>query len=122
MVLKDCQEGWLVTDVCDFIVVEVVESLHKRCRSSEQCDQGCLIVGYEAVETLSVMSHTILVGYFTMNIPKSSFQRSQQHYSVKSKRCWGWYRYWSTSKDLEIRKCDSSIGVGRSPRKQGWRH
>jgi hypothetical protein len=30
VVLEDCQEGWLVTNVCDFVVLEVVETPHKR--------------------------------------------------------------------------------------------
>lgn len=55
MILEDCQESWLITNVCDFVVVEVVETLHKRRRSSKQCDQGCLVVRYEAVKSLSVM-------------------------------------------------------------------
>ncbi len=62
MILKDCQEGWLVTDICDLVVVEVVETLHKRCRSSEHGNQGCLVVRYEAVETWSVMPQTNVPG------------------------------------------------------------
>ena len=64
MILKDCQESWLITNVCDLVVVEVVETLHKRCRSSKQCDQGCLVVGYEAVKSLSVMLQIYLSGFF----------------------------------------------------------
>lgn len=50
MVLEDREEGGLVSDVGDLIVVEIVEALDEGCWSSEHCDECRLIMRDEAVE------------------------------------------------------------------------
>ncbi len=48
VILVDRQKCWFVADICDVIVVEVVETVYEGGRAAKRGDQGRLIVGNKA--------------------------------------------------------------------------
>jgi hypothetical protein len=56
MILKNCQESWLVADVSDIFIVEEIEPFDERSWASKCSDQGCLIMRNEALGRSAVFS------------------------------------------------------------------
>jgi hypothetical protein len=50
VILVDRQESWLIPDICDVVVVQIVETFNKFSWTSESGDEGRLVMWDKAIE------------------------------------------------------------------------